>query len=139
MSQCQKRPIRVYRGTSALEMSVVLLILMYITLGAVEYGWLFLKQEQITNAAREAARLAITPSATNSSVSAEIGTLMSSYGLANSGYTSSLPSNVATVSVGSTLSVGISVTYSNIEITHFSMLPLPSTVSATVTMVKEGP
>jgi len=31
------------------------------------------------------------------------------------------------------------VTYSNITITNFSLLPVPTTLSATVSMVKEGP
>jgi len=136
-SHCKR--FRIRHGTAVLELAVVLIILMYLTLGAVEYGWLFLKQEQIANAARQAARLAATPSATNSSVTSEITTLMSGYGLASSGYTTTMPSNVASVTTGNTLAVGISLSYSKIGITHFTMLPLPSTLSATVTMEKEGP
>lgn len=140
MSRYQTRLMRVYRGTSAVELAVTLLILMLITLGAVEYGWLFLKQEQVVNAARQAARIAATPDATNTTVTAEITTLMSNYGLASSGYTTTLtPSNIATATTGSTVSVGISLNYSKIGITHFTSLPLPSTLSATVAMEKEGP
>jgi len=140
MGLLQYKTARVYRGSSAVELAVVLLILMLITLGAVEYGWMFLKQEQIVNAARQAARLAATPDATNTTVTSEIATLMSSYGLSGSGYTTTLtPSNIATASVGSTVSVNIAISYSKIEVTHFTTLPLPSTLSATVAMEKEGP
>jgi len=132
--------VRMDRGTSALELAVTLLLLMLITLGAVEYGWLFLKQEQIVNAARQAARLAATPDATNATVTSQITTLMSNYGLSGSGYTTTFtPANIATASTGSTVSVGISLIYSKIEITHFNTLPLPNTLSATVAMEKEGP
>lgn len=140
MNVLKNRQTRFRQGTAVVEMSIVLLILMLLTLGAIEYGWMFLKQEQITNAARQAARLAATPDATNSTVSSEISTLMSGYSLGNSGYSTTFtPSNIATVSTGSTVAVNISVSYSRIGITNFRLLPLPSTLSASVTMIKEGP
>jgi len=140
MKQPKNKHVRVPHGTAVLEMSIVLLLLMYITLGAIEYGWIFLKQEQIANAAREGARLAVTPSATNATVTSEISTLMSGYGLTGKYSTPVFtPSDVSTASVGGTVAVNVSVPYSNIGLTKFSMLPLPTTLSATVTMEKEGP
>jgi len=129
------------RGTALVEMALALLLLMLLTLGAIEYGWLFLKQQQITNAARQAARLASTADATNATVNSQITTLMSSYGLGSSGYatTFSWANDVSTVARGTSVSVKISVTYSAITITNFKLLPLPTTLSATVAMQKEGP
>jgi len=117
-----------------------MLLLLLVTLGAVEYSWLFLKQEQIANAARQAARLAATPDATNAMVTSEITTLMAQYGLSGSGYTTTFtPADVATAATGGTVEVQISVNYSKITITNFGMLPLPTTLSGIVTMIKEGP
>jgi Flp pilus assembly protein TadG len=121
-------------------MTLVVSILLVLTLGAVEYGWLFLKQEQLTNASRQGARIAATVDATNSQVTTQISTMMTAYGLGSSGYTTTLnPTDVSTVAKGQTLSVKVSVPYTNIGITKFSLLPVPTTLSASVTMEKEGP
>jgi Flp pilus assembly protein TadG len=127
------------RGTTLVEMALALTLLMTLTLGVVEYGWLFLKQQQVTNAARQAARIASTADATNSTVNSEISTLMSSYGMGSTGYTTTLsPTDVSTAARGSSVSVEISVTYSRVTITNFRILPMPTNLSATVAMQKEG-
>ena len=43
------------------EAAIVFPILLMLTLGAIEYGWLFLNAQQVTNAARQGARIAILP------------------------------------------------------------------------------
>ncbi|HEY8749613.1 MAG TPA: TadE family protein [Tepidisphaeraceae bacterium] len=131
---CQSR-----RATALVEMALALLLLMLLTMGAVEYGWFFLKQQQITNAARQAARVACTADATNLTVKATVDSLMSSYGMGSTGYTQPYsPTNVSSAKIGDSVSVTVSVTYSKITITNFKLLPMPTTVSATVAMVKEG-
>jgi Flp pilus assembly protein TadG len=131
------------RATALVEMALALLLLMLLTMGAIEYGWLFLKQQQITNAARQAARVASTADATNNSVNAQVKTLMDSYGMDSTVYTKSyswgVKNDVSTVPRGTSLSVKISVNYGKITITNFKLLPMPATVSATVAMEKEGP
>lgn len=140
MRKPANRSVRRRRGTALVEMAISMLLLLLVTLGAVEYSWLFLKQEQIANAARQAARLAATPDATNAMVTSEITTLMAQYGLSGSGYTTTFtPADVATAATGGTVEVQISVNYSKITITNFGMLPLPTTLSGIVTMIKEGP
>ncbi|MDB5301325.1 MAG: TadE family protein [Phycisphaerales bacterium] len=131
---------RLRRGTALVEMAIVLLLLMLLTLGAIEYGWMFLKQEQITNAARQASRLACTPDATNAQVTTQISRLMSSYGMASSGYTTTLtPNDVSAAGRGETVTVQISVTYKKVGITNFALLPMPAKLSSAVVMEKEGP
>ena len=130
------------RGTALVEMALALLILLLLTMGAIEYGWFFLKQQQITNAARQAARFASTADATDATVSSQITTLMNSYGMGSTGYTKTYswnPADVSTVARGTSISVTISVSYSKLTITNSSLLPTPATVSATVAMQKEGP
>jgi Flp pilus assembly protein TadG len=127
------------RGTALVEMALALLLLMLLTLGAVEYGWFFLKQQQITNTARQAARVACTADATNATVKATVDSLMSSYGMGATGYAQPYsPTDVSSAARGTSVSVTVSVTYSKITITNFKLLPMPTTVSATVAMEKEG-
>jgi len=129
------------RGTALVEMALALIILLLLAMGAIEYGWLFLKQQQITNAARQAARLASTADATTADVDSQITTLMNSYGLGSTGYAKnySWDGELKSIARGTTVSVQISVAYSKVTITNSSLLPMPATVSATVAMQKEGP
>lgn len=128
------------RGTSLVEMTLVLGVLLMLTFGTIEYGWLFLKQQQLVDISREGARLAATVGATNSQVTTQVTTMMTAVGMGSSGYTTTLtPSNVSTVAVGSTLTVEVSVPYSKLSLTKCSLIPVPTTLSATVTMYKEGP
>jgi Flp pilus assembly protein TadG len=125
---------------SVVEMALVLPMLVLVTFAVIEYAWMFLNQHQVTNAAREAARLASLPNATTSQVNSQISTLMTQYNLGSSGYTKTLtPSDVSTATRGQLVSVQISVPYSNIELTGFTLLPLPTNLNAKVSIEKEGP
>ena len=131
---------RTRHGTALVEMALALLLLMLLTMGAIEYGWFFLKQQQITNAARQGARIASTADASTSDATTYVGTLMTNYGMGSSGYTASAsPTEVKGLARGTSISYTVSVPYSAITITNFKLLPLPTTVSATVAMEKEGP
>ena len=57
-----------FRGLATVETAIVLPLLLLITFGLLEYGWLFLKMHEITNAARHGARLAIRPSISQTEV-----------------------------------------------------------------------
>jgi Flp pilus assembly protein TadG len=123
-------------------MALVMALLLYVVLGAVEYGYMFLRQQQVTNAARQAARLAATPDATASGVSTQVDTLMTAYGMPKGTYnytTTLTPANIQP-GTGQTLTVKISVNYkNNLAIVNSSLCPIPTTLNAAVTMEKEGP
>ena len=59
MDTITKQSNRRHRGTTVVEAAFVLPVLLMLTLGAIEYGWLFLNAHWITNAARQGARIAI--------------------------------------------------------------------------------
>ena len=64
-------------------MALVLPILLLLSLGALRYGWLFLKAQEITNATRYGARVAIRPNATiEDDVEPAIENLMAAAGMA---------------------------------------------------------
>ena len=128
------------RGAALLEMAIVLPLLLLLTLGLIEYGWMVMKQSQLSDVTRYAARQAALPNATNASILANITTAMTSDNLNNSGYTvTTNPTNVAGVASGLPVSITISVPYANIGLLNTPFIPVPTSLSASVTMAKEGP
>jgi Flp pilus assembly protein TadG len=130
------------RGLATVEMAIVLLLLVMVTMGAIRYGWLFLKVQQITNAARQGARLAILPNVTPTNVTDAIGLLMDAAGMpeASSGYSVAI-TNGDLSSIGDpnqiTVTVRITVPRANIDIMDLALLPAPTNLGAEVTMAKE--
>jgi Flp pilus assembly protein TadG len=128
------------RGTTIVEAAIVLPLLILVVFGLIEYGSMFLRLQQVANVARQAARQAATPDATQSQVSALITTMMSDAGLGASGYVATLtPTDPATATRGGQVKVQIAVTYANISITNAPFIPKPTTISRAVVMAKEGP
>ena len=134
-------PIR-RRGVSLVEMSIVVSLLLVLSLGAAEYGWMFLKAEQISTAARTGARQAVTSSVTT--VNQVVGsgsptvTFLTQAGIPIHSGTVSVPTGVSP-GTGNSVTVTVSVPYSDVAMTGFSLLPIPSNLTASVTMAKEGP
>jgi Flp pilus assembly protein TadG len=54
-----RKIIRDQRGGSAVEFAIILLVLLMIVFGIIEFGLIFYNQQVITNASREGARFAI--------------------------------------------------------------------------------
>jgi len=132
-----------HRGIVTLETALVLaLILLPLTFGVIEYGWLFLKSQQITNAARNGARVAIRSGSTTAIVESSIEYLMASAGMAKikCGYVVTYPlGNVGSVAVGQPLTVRVEVLRANVDAMNFPFIPKPTNLGASVTMSQEGP
>ena len=127
-------------GIVAVEMALLLPLLLLLTLGILEYGWMFLKVNQITNAARRGARVGITVDATTTDVQTAVANLMDSFGLGTSSYTLSItPGTVEDLLPMETLTVSVSVPYANIDLLGVSLIPVPVTLSGLTSMAKEGP
>jgi Flp pilus assembly protein TadG len=62
------RRLRRETGTAILEVAMTLPILVLVAVGLFEFGRAFQTWQVLTNAAREGARLAVTPNATNGTV-----------------------------------------------------------------------
>ena len=111
--------------------------------GLIEYGWMFLKSQQIAAAARDGARIAATESGTNALVNASISQAMAQAGLAASGYSVvTVPANVANAVPGTPVRVTVSVPYSGnsgIALTNLPFIPTPADLEGATSMVKEGP
>ncbi|UCG59707.1 MAG: pilus assembly protein [Phycisphaerales bacterium] len=136
MVKTRRENKRRYRGTAVVEAAIVFPLLLILTLGAIEYGWLFLKAQLVTNAARQGARIGILEDATEAEVLAIIDGLMIAGGLPV--YTPTL-SDTTLPDGRAGILVQIQVPCSDILIVNApSLFPTPEYLRATVTMAKEG-
>lgn len=128
------------QGLALVEAALVLLLLIIVVLGAIEYGWLFGSIHVVQNAAQIGAREAVLPDASSSSVQSAVDTVMTGSGYGASGYTISVsPADIVGVPVGGLVTVTVTVPYSNIELLGLSIFPTPAQLRGSVTMAKEGP
>jgi len=131
-----------FSGLAVVEAALVLPLLLLVSLGAIKYGHLFLKAQQITNAARNGARTAIRVDADNDIVIAQVDSLMGAAGMPI--YTLTLtPGNVSSqadppVIKGQSVTVQIVVLAENVDILRVPLFPNPDQLGARVAMVKEG-
>jgi len=145
-----------YRGLATVEVALVLPMLFLITMGAIRYGWLFLKTQQITNAARIGARIAIRPDAINDDVYDAIDNLFAPERAQISGYTVTFfetrevdgvldlveIDDISGLEMGVPITVKVTVPCSNVDIMHIKMFtglePDDWDLGASTTMAKEG-
>jgi Flp pilus assembly protein TadG len=124
-------------GAAMVEMAIVLPVLLILTLGLIEYGWVFLKVSQINQAARHGVRAAVRPDATAGIVQSNVSSLMTAAGIKSEDYT--LTYTDLYVAVGQPVTVHISVNYDKLSLTGTGFLPLPDKIQGRGTMAKEGP
>ena len=126
-------------GMATVELAILLPLLLTLTFGMIEYGWMFWKAQEVNNAAREGVRAAVLPSATTAAVQTRVNGLMTSAGLGGATYTVTCsPTDVSTAAVGAEVSVTVVVQYSNVSPVAVPLIPLPATITGTATMAKEG-
>jgi len=133
------------RGAAAVEAALVLPILLLVSFGAIKYGWLFLRAQQITNAARYGARVAIRAEASSTDVTTAIANLMTAAGMGTSGYGVTITlaggiiwDDLQTVEMGDAITVEVTVPSANIDIMDVPLFPDVGDIGASVTMAKEG-
>jgi Flp pilus assembly protein TadG len=134
------------RGLELVEFALLVPLLMLFVFGVMEYGWLFIKQHQTGRAARAGARKAVLPFTTNDEVLATIDAVMTAHGMADSGYTVAfavnrdpLQSDVSLALPSDIVTVEVSVPYQNVTLMGLPFIPVPTALSASASMAKEGP
>jgi Flp pilus assembly protein TadG len=127
------------RGIALIEFALIAPLLLLILFSAIEYGWMFIKVQQLGQAARIGARLGITQAATTAWAKGQVDAYLATTGLDAKGCTVTFsPADVSTMVPGSLLEVTVSVPCANVELTGFP-LPKPTTLVSFTTMAKEGP
>ena len=143
-----------YRGAAAVELALVMPIMLLVSFGAIKYGWLYLKAQQITNAARYGARVASRAGSTTDEVLDAIDALLGP-NPPGANISDPIPPTVifrvnneivanlesVTIEVGDAITVAILVETSNtnVDIMDVPLFPPPRRYMwAFVTMAKEG-
>jgi Flp pilus assembly protein TadG len=120
------------RGAMLAEAALVMMVLMLVTLGALQYGWFFYCLHSVTNAARQGARVESTLDGDGLGDTALLDTLKKA-----------LPSELwgsATHSVslaGQNVTAQVSIPAGTVALMPITFLPVPD-CRATVVMAKEG-
>ena len=133
------------RGAALVELAIVMPILCLLTLGLMEYGWVFMKISQINQAARHGVRIAVRPNSTTEEINSAVASLMTQAGIKAADYTLTYGTNVAGNNgiidppVGDPIKLRISVNYDKLTLTGTGLVPLPSTLQGYGAMAKEGP
>jgi Flp pilus assembly protein TadG len=128
------------RGAALVEAAIVTPLVMLLVMGCVEYGWMMLKAQDISNAARRGARAGALAWSTSSDINTAVSAAMTQAGLDSSGYVVTItPSDPTTLSSGANLTVRVSVPYANIGVINIALIPTPTNLRSTVVMAREGP
>ena len=135
-----RRKNKSHRGTAIVETAIVLPLLLIMSFAIIKYGWLFLKSQQITNAARQVARVAIRPGNRGPETSAMFTALMTNAGITGAVLTVTPAGGVQ--SVEGMVTVNVVVDTEKVDILKlegsYLGLPAPVQLGAEVIMSKEG-
>ena len=128
------------RAVALVEFAVVVILMLWLVLGVIEFGWMILKSQQITNAARQGARIGARVDAQNADVTAAIAAVMTAAGMPDYDDPILEPADIEALGGGEHFSVTVRASYANIGLGVFPVawLPLPDKLGAQVTMAKEG-
>ena len=128
---------REQQGLALIETALVMLLLIILTFGVMEYSWMFFRIQQVTNCARAGARQAVLPDSTPADVQSAIDTLAAGFGLTGHSQTTT-PGDIVNLNSGDLIRVTVEVPYTNIELLGMSLFPVPATIRSSATMAKEG-
>lgn len=104
------------RGAALVEFAVVCPLLMTILFGIMEYGYVFLVQQTLTNAAREGCRIAVLQGSSDAQIDARITEIMDATGI--TGHTTT-KTHATTNPYNPVEAVTVSVPYDSVSITGF--------------------
>jgi len=127
-----------HRGGTLVETALVLPILILVTFGAIKYGWLFLKAQHITNAARQGARMAALPDVPDPNVIESVINILAERNIDANSADIDISSVDVSVDGHPAVNCTITIPTRKVDIMTNSMFPAPVNISASVTMAEEG-
>jgi Flp pilus assembly protein TadG len=131
------------RGATILEMALTLGILLSLSFGTVEFGYFFFVKNTVQGAAREGARVAITPTASNSDVTAMVNRALTAAGLRPGDFTTTVKvagtvANCNTATAGQPVEVSVQGTWGTVGLRPIGIIGSTKAVVGAATMRKEG-
>jgi len=130
-------------GATVLEMAVALMVLLYLSFGTVEFGYFFFVKNAAQAAAREGARVAITPGSTNTDVQNSVNASLTAAGLRSADFAFNVKVNGAiadasTAASGEPIEVTVSGTWQTVGMRPLGLIGATKTVLGGATMRREG-
>lgn len=131
------------RGLAIVEAAIVLPLILLLTFGMMEYGLLLVRQQDLTNIVRYAARAACVHRADRAAIMTKANEMVAQAHLGGA-VTVTIPEDLGSIPPGTSFEVKATVPYASV--TRFSGIPsivpailVPEQLHASVIMVKEGP
>lgn len=140
------------RGAALLEMVVVFMVLFYLVMGGVEFGWFMYAKHIVQSATRDGARAAVIVNATQAQTTAAITDTMTAAGFQSAGYTTTYQrvttaangsltyytvTDISTIPRGEGVRVTITAPFNGFRVRPLGVIPASKPVAAVTTMVKE--
>jgi len=131
-------------GGSVLEAAIIVPILLSLAFGMAEFSYFFFVKHTLEGAAREGARNAITPSATNTTATAAATSSLTASGGNGWGATIAITDtsgnalNVSGLTAGTAIEVQLTCTWSTVGVHPLGIIPGSKLVIGTCVMRKEG-
>jgi Flp pilus assembly protein TadG len=140
-SAAGNRPRRI--GATILEMALTLTILLNLTFGTIEFGYFFFVKNTVQGAAREGARAAIPPSASNSDVTSAVNSALTAAGLRTADFTTTVKvngvvANASTAVAGQQVEVSVTGSWGTVGLRPLGLISSTKTVLGAATMRREG-
>ncbi|MCC6491941.1 MAG: pilus assembly protein [Pirellulales bacterium] len=123
-------------GVAAVEFAIVAPIFFMLVIGIIEIGRAMMVQQVLINASRVGARQAVTLSGTQTSVVSAVSTYAQGVGIP--GVTVSVSPDPGTAAAGQPITVGASISYSNVSWLPRAWFMGGKLLQATSVMRKEG-
>ena len=121
------------RGAAAVELAVVLPLLLTLVFGIIEFGWVFMVRETLTNSSREGARVAVLQGSTEQDIRDRVVASMNPTGLTT--YTV----QISRSSPGNpNETVKVLIPYADVSLLGGYFGPTDFNLGATTVMRKEG-
>jgi Flp pilus assembly protein TadG len=132
----EKKP----RGVAAVEMALVLPVFLTVLLGTLEATRLGTATQQLTNAAREACRVAVLPGSTQNDVQQRVNAVLSGSGITPPSVTPT-PVNWSIASQGTPISVTLQIPFDQVSWLNspFTRNLFDITVTGSATMNSQRP
>jgi Flp pilus assembly protein TadG len=131
------------RGVTVLEAALILPVMVAILFGGIEFSHYVYARHVVSNAAREAVRVASMPDGTGAMVTTRVNAIVTPHGWSSNDFTITTTVNGAvadpsTATAGQTIGVTVSGTWGNLGVAPLGLIPGARVVSSSMLARREG-
>jgi Flp pilus assembly protein TadG len=138
-------------GAAIIEMVISFLVLFYLVMGGVEFGWYMYARHVVQSAARDGARAGIVSGSTHAQANAAVNDTMAQAGF-STGYTTTYQrvvtssggaltyttvTDISTIAKGEAVRVTVTAPFSAFRVRPLGVIPTTKNLTGITTMMKE--